>query len=50
MVNISTNINPITITSHLKSLNIKKTSTYAVGNSGPGLGQTKYEAGLKLLM
>jgi hypothetical protein len=50
MINISTNINPITIISYLKSLNIQKHTTYAVGNSGPGLRQTKYEAGLKLLM
>ena len=28
-----------TATSHLKSLNIKKTSTYDVGNLGLGLGQ-----------
>jgi hypothetical protein len=28
-----------TITSHLNSLNIKKTITYNVGNPGPGFGQ-----------
>jgi hypothetical protein len=39
MINISTNINPITIISYLKSLNIQKHTTYAVGNSDPGLRQ-----------
>jgi hypothetical protein len=29
------------ITSHLNPLNIKKTTTYDFGNSGPGLGQAQ---------
>ena len=34
-----------TITSHLKSLNIRQTM-YEVGNAGPGLGQT-HKCGIK---
>ena len=30
-----------TITSPLKSLNIKKSMTYNIGNPGPGLGQAQ---------
>ena len=29
------------LTSHLKSLNLKKNAAYDVGNPGPGLGQTQ---------
>jgi len=40
MINNSTNIKQ-TITSHLHSLNTKKTMTYDIGNPGPGLGQAQ---------
>ena len=33
-----------TITSHMEPLNIKNTTTYDVGNPGPGLGQA-YKCG-----
>jgi hypothetical protein len=36
-----------TTTSHLKSLNIKKTTTYDAGNPGPGLGQAQKCGGVK---
>ena len=40
MVNNSTNISTKrTITSHINSLNTKKTTTYDVGNPGSGLEQ-----------
>jgi hypothetical protein len=39
-----------TITSHLKSLNIKNTVTYHVGNPGPGLWQAQRCGGLNLLV
>ena len=40
-----------TITSHLKSLNIKKkkTMTYDIGNSGPDLGQAQKCGGVKMV-
>jgi hypothetical protein len=38
MINNCTNINK-TIISHLKSLNIEKTTTYDIENLSPGLGQ-----------
>jgi len=38
MVNISTNINKANNTSNLKSFNTEMTTTYEVGNLGPGLG------------
>ena len=44
MVNNTTNINK-TITSHIKSLSIKK--TYDAGNPGPGLGQAQKGGGIK---
>ena len=65
MVNNSTNINktnnhlspqqqsPLTsttITSHLNSLNINKTTTYVVGNPGPGLGQAQKCGRIKPMM
>jgi hypothetical protein len=41
MVNNSTNINKTNNhLSNLKSMNIKKTTTYDIGDPGPGLGQT----------
>ena len=40
MVNNSTNTKRI-ITSDLKQLNTKKTTTYDVGNPSPDLGQTQ---------
>jgi hypothetical protein len=46
MVNNTTNINK-TITSHIKSLSIKKTKTYDAGNPGPGLGQAQKGGGIK---
>ena len=39
-----------TIYSHLKPLSIKKTTTYNVGNPGPGLGQAQYVTVLNRLM
>jgi hypothetical protein len=41
MVNNSTNISKKTITSDLKSVNMKKTTTYNVGNPGCGMIQTQ---------
>ena len=42
MVNNSTNISTKrTITSHINSLNTNKTTTYDVGNPGPGLWQVQ---------
>ena len=38
-----------TITSHFKSLNIKKTTTYSIGNPGPGLDRHKNVTGYVLL-
>ena len=35
------NINKQTIASCLKSLNIKMTTTYGIGNPGPGFGQAQ---------
>ena len=32
----------LTITSHLNSLNTKKTTTYNIENSSPGLGQAQH--------
>jgi hypothetical protein len=49
MLNNSTNISiKRTITSHLDPFNIKKTTTYDVGNLDPGLGQTPKYGGVKL--
>ena len=39
-----------TITSHLKSMNIKKTMTYDFGNPGYGLGQAQNVAALHCLL
>ena len=52
MGNNSTNISKRTITSYLKSLNIKKTTTYDVENAGCGCGldRDKDVAGLNRLM
>jgi hypothetical protein len=36
-----------TITSHLKQMNIKKTMTFDVENSGPGLGQAQKCGGVE---
>jgi hypothetical protein len=47
MINNSTNINKRTITSHLNSLNKKKTTVYGVGNPDSGLGQTYRYDGVK---
>jgi len=50
MVNNSTIINKTkTITSHLNSLNTKKTMTYDVVNPGPNLGQAQKFGGVKLV-
>ena len=38
MVNLSTNNNKTTISSYLTSINTKETTTYDIGNPGPGLG------------
>ena len=42
------NINKQTIASCLKSLNIKMTTTYGIGNPGPGFGQAQTYGGVKL--
>ena len=47
IVNNSTNINKRTITSHLNSMNTKRTTTYDVGNPDPGLGQAQRYDGVK---
>ena len=47
-LNSITNIYKWTITSHLKSLNTKKTMTYDIGNLGRGLGQAQKCGGLDL--
>jgi hypothetical protein len=49
MVSSATNIYK-TITSHLKSLNIHKTTTYDIGNPGPGLRQAYNVVELNRLM
>jgi len=36
-----------TITSHLKSLNIKRSTAYDIGNPGPRLGQAQKCCGVK---
>jgi len=48
MVINSTNTNKTysTTTSHLNSLNTQKTTTYDVGNPGPGLGQAQKCGGI----
>ena len=43
------NINKQTITSCLKSLNIKMTTTYGIENPGPSLGQAQTYGGVKLV-
>ena len=51
MVNISTKIKTKwTTTSHLNSLNTKKTMTYGIGNPGPGMGQVQNVTGLNWLI
>ena len=41
MFNCSTKINKTNNTSHLQPFNTKKTTTYGVGNPGPGLKQAQ---------
>ena len=49
MVNNSININKTN--NHLKPLNTKKkTTTYSIGNPGPGLGQAQKCGGVKQIM
>jgi hypothetical protein len=52
MVINSTNINKMNnqLSSYLNSLNIKKTMTYDLGNSGPGLGQAQKCGSVKLVI
>jgi hypothetical protein len=50
MVNNSTNINKTNNhLSNLKLMNIKKTTTYDIGDPGPGLGQAHKCGRLKLI-
>jgi hypothetical protein len=41
MVNDSTNINKSNSTSHFKPLNMKRTTTYGIGNQGLGMRQAQ---------